>query len=80
MNARTLVGMEEMLVYAVINDVPLIFAWYLKNRVVGSAIDAKFGHLLEDYRIVSHGYWSERRFGSAIAYVIIRRTSIINGP
>ena len=69
-----------MLVYAVINDVPLIFAGYLKHRVVGSAIDTKFWHLLEDNRIVSHSYWSERRFGSAIAYVIVWRTRIINRP
>ena len=48
--------MEEMLVYAVINNVPLIFAWYLKNRVMGGAIDAKFWHLLEDKRIFSESY------------------------
>ena len=45
-DARLVVN--EVLVDAVINDVPFILAWNLKYRVVSCAVDELLGNLLED--------------------------------
>ena len=51
---------KVLLVDAVINDVPLVFAGHLDDRVVGSAVDSMGGVLTEYYGLVSHPYRTQR--------------------
>ena len=54
MNAGTLVTLDEVLVDAVVDDIPFVLAGNLEHGVVGGAIDFQFGHLLEDGRLLGH--------------------------
>ena len=54
MDARSLVGVEVVLVDAMIEDVPLVLAWNLEYGVVGGAIDSVLRVLLQNYRLVGN--------------------------
>ena len=80
MGARTHGTLDVVLVDAVIDDVPLVLAWNLKDGVVGSAVDFVFWHLLKDDRLLCHFDWSEWRFRGSVANVVVRTASVIYRP
>ena len=59
-SARAELTLAVVRIDAMVNNIPLILAIHLKNRVVGSAIDLVLWILLKDNRFVSNGNWTER--------------------
>ena len=63
---------EEVIVDAVIDDVPVVLAGYLEHRVVGRAVDAILGTLTDDHVVVLvDGDGAEGRLRRAVAYVVV---------
>ena len=63
---------NEVLVDAVINDVPLVLARNLEHRVMGSAVDLVLGLLLDNHVVVLVDRdRTEGRLRRAVAYVIV---------
>ena len=64
--------MNEVLVDAVIDDVPLVLARNLEHRVVGSAIDLVLGLLLDNHvAVLVDRDRTEGRLRRAVAYVVV---------
>ena len=64
--------MNEVLVDAVINDVPLVLTRNLKHRVVGRAIDLVLGLLLDNHvAVLVDRDRTEGRLRRAVAYVVV---------
>ena len=80
MNARLFVCLDEVLVDAVVDYVPVVGAGNVNHRVVGSAVDGVLGVLLQCDRLFCHGDRSKRRFRCAVSHVIVGRTSVVDRP
>lgn len=79
MDAGVLV--QEVLVDAVVDDVPLITAGNLEHAVVGGAVDAVLGLLTDDQivlRVDADG--AEGRLRGAVADVVVGRAGVVDAP
>ena len=81
MDAWGKVAVDEVLVDAVVDDVPLVAAGNLQDGVVGRAEDAVFGLLADDqivFRVDVDG--AEWRLRRAVAHVVVGRAGVVDRP
>ena len=73
-------AVDEVLVYAVINEVPLISAWYLEHAIMCRSVYLVGLVLDEDYRLFCYLDRTERIFACSVCYMVVGRAGIVNAP
>ena len=72
---------NEVLVDAVVDNVPLVLAGQLQDGVVGRAVDLVLGLLLDDHVVLLvEGDGAEGLLRRAVAHVVVGRASVVDAP